>query len=246
MILFDTSSTSKVISDLFVPNPELLNNPPSNNTVSTKSGDFIRILFLDVDGVLNSHKTQIVYGGTPFPGFDSNNGYVDHAECTDLMAAELVNKVCASTGAVIVVSSSWRIGSTLSQLKTMMETLSINPDLIIGKTPALSGKRGFEIANFLERVGTEAGRKSLVDHGHLSEDVIFNKNAFVQSYAILDDDSDMLETQKDNFVQTTFMEGLTCALTIDVGQILSQDDAFYLNRLIGIPSAGAEWENRLK
>jgi hypothetical protein len=213
--------------------------PPSN-----PAGDIqpIRLLFLDIDGVLNSHKTQVIYGTIAFPGSDSSNGYVDNAHATDRLAAELVNKLCEATGAYIVVSSSWRVGSTLAQVRIMLETLGVNPKYILGKTDTMNGHRGGQIARFKSAISSPDGLKWLKKCELVDEDLVLAEKVYVESYAIVDDDSDMREDQKPYFVNTTFMDGLTCALAVELGKILSNDETFHINALAGKPSAGAAGE----
>lgn len=227
-------------SDIYSSTGALNLTPPP----SSPAGDVqpIRLLFLDVDGVLNSHKTQVIYGTIAFPGSDSSTGYVDYAHATDRLAAELVNKLCESTGAYIVVSSSWRVGSTLAQVRTMLETLGVNPKYILGKTDTIGGRRGDQIERFAKAITTWDGLQWLKKCELVDQDLELAEKVYLESYAIVDDDSDMNENQKSCFVQTTFMDGLTCALAIELGKILSNDETFYLNALSGKPSAGAAGE----
>lgn len=214
--------------------------PPPSNPV----GDIqpIRLLFLDVDGVLNSHKTQVIYGTIAFPGSDSSTGYVDDRHATDRLAAGLVNKLCEATGAHIVVSSSWRVGSTLEQVRIMLETLGVNPKYILGKTDTIGGRRGDQIDRFVKAITTQDGLQWLKRCELVDQNLGLAEKVYLESYAIVDDDSDMSESQKQCFVQTTFMDGLTCALAIELGKILSNDETFYLNALSGKPPAGAAGE----
>lgn len=214
--------------------------PPAPPTV----GDIqpIRLLFLDVDGVLNSHKTQVVYGATPDVGYDSEKGYVENAFATDRMAAELINKVCEMTGTYIVLSSAWRVGSTLAQVRIMLETLGINPKYVIGMTDTLNAHRGNQVERFVKCIATLDGRNWLKKCGLVDEDLELAEKVYVESYAIIDDEDKFNENQKPCFVQTTFMEGLTLTLAIELGKILSNDETFYLNALKGLPSFGAAGE----
>ncbi len=236
---------SKTLSDLFVPNPDLLINTPIIRNAKTGELSKISLLFLDVDGVLNGHYSQIVYKTLPFP--DSGNsvdGYVIDAHATDITAAKLINQVCEVTGALIVISSAWRVGFDMETLRTMMGTLGINKDLIIGKTDTMhtgDKARGEQIDRFLKGIVTKEGRDTLYKHGHLGEWVKFEDQVTVSTYAIVDDDGDMLESQLGNFVQTTFMDGLCCSHAIELGKILSNDETFYLERLGGGPKRGPLW-----
>jgi hypothetical protein len=60
-----------------------------------------KILFLDVDGVLNSDRNIAAYNRWPWPGKDSE-------EELDPIAIGMIRRVCDLTGAEIIFSSTWR------------------------------------------------------------------------------------------------------------------------------------------
>jgi hypothetical protein len=140
-----------------------------------------KVLFLDIDGVLNSQKTCEAFGSPlkgGFPhGFDADNmALFDHA------AIALIRKLCEKTDASIVLSSSWRIIHSVHECANGLDLP------IFDRTPSLNwhGRvRGDEIATWL------------------------TEHPEVTRYAIVDDDSDMLDWQKSRFVQTNYQEGLT-------------------------------------
>lgn len=241
--LSETDIKSKIDS-LFIPNPALLGALPPNGTPPPESGEKINFLFLDVDGVLNSHKIQILKRNLAFPNPDSTNKeYVHNKDCTDIMAAGLINKLCEATNSLIILSSSWRIGTGLDIIRPMLAELGIKPELVIGKTDTLVGERGDQITRFWACLKTDIGRDYLIKNELLMADVHLEDTS-IGTYAIIDDDSDEVvdRDHKSHFIKTTFMDGLTCALTIEAGKVLSQDPDFYLNRLGGSPSAGHTWE----
>lgn len=127
----------------------------------------MKILFLDVDGVLNTYKTGGLYTLTK----------------TKL---KLLQEIVLKTDCKIVLSSTWRKDDYA--FRKLIKTLSYRGMQIYGKTPVLHNvPRGVEIAAWLEA----------------------NAHERVQRYAILDDDSDMLESQLRNFFQTDGDYGLT-------------------------------------
>ncbi|WP_036054370.1 HAD domain-containing protein [Burkholderia gladioli] len=134
-----------------------------------------KILFLDIDGVLNSHRT--VYAADGFPhGFE---GADKHR--FDWVAVGLIRKICEQEEVSIVLSSSWRIIHTV-------HTCANGLDLpIFDRTESLAGNRGTEIQEWLDR------------------------HPDVEQWAIVDDNSDMLESQRDHFVQTNHEDGLSYA-----------------------------------
>lgn len=131
-----------------------------------------RILFLDVDGVLNHLAcwTEMKMGATP----------VD-PECVARL-----DRIVEATGAMIVLSSSWRGPGGLEEVLEEAGALK-HRHPTDWRTPRLHGEdyrgRGSEIADWLSR------------------------HPEVSIYAIVDDDSDMLPEQKKFFVQTDFHTG---------------------------------------
>lgn len=145
----------------------------------------MKVIFLDIDGVLNSYRTAIAFGGMPFD-------VRAHRHKFDEVAVRLIGGIAEAAGATIVLSSSWR---------NDVDWARIGPALglkIEDRTPSLLGPRGKEIAAWL-----------------------FN-HPEVDSYAIVDDDGDMLPEQMPFFVHTNMHNGLTW------------DDASKLAELLGI------------
>jgi len=92
-------------------------------------------------------------------------------------AIGFLNLLVKETGAKVVVSSTWRLGETVETLSKWLNNSGFEGE-VIGKTPRMDDYcRGDEIAEYMLRL----------------EDV--------KSYVILDDDSDMLKSQMDNFVK---------------------------------------------
>lgn len=122
----------------------------------------MKVIFLDIDGVLN------VIG----QGWDEY-GQLFHPHLEDNLR-EVINK----TSAKIVVSSTWRM-SGLDIMKEMWEKRNL-PGEVIDITPNLKrGIRGEEIEQWLQG----------------------NKN--ITNYCIIDDNDDILESQRNNFVLTS-------------------------------------------
>lgn len=102
--------------------------------------------------------------------------------------------------AKIVVSSTWRMHDNWkSRILTALRIADqhgITQDDIIGKTPVLNSTRGAEINFWLEN--------------HTDEEVDF---------IILDDDSDMLESQMSRFIKCDINEGLGVAQWNEIAKI---------------------------
>ena len=100
---------------------------------------------------------------------------------------EVLNEVIRRTQAKIVISSSWRHGWSLDEIKEALVRSSFQfPELIIGITPRHGDYRcrGREIKEWIEANGP------------------------IQHFVILDDDSDMAPIRR-HLVQTSFETGLT-------------------------------------
>lgn len=97
----------------------------------------MKILFLDIDGVLNSTRSCVGLGYIPHDVKPKDLPYFDQ------VALGLVRNLCTETGAQIFLSSSWRI---LHDVKHLGVALDIP---IIDKTPVLNTIRGKEIAAWL-------------------------------------------------------------------------------------------------
>jgi len=139
----------------------------------------VRILFLDIDGVLNSHAFVHRAGWHPPLGSDRDLYIIDP------VAVALLNGVLEETGAVVVITSSWRSTYPQEALHSMLQQRGFTGQ-VVGTTPELPGRRrSREIAQWL------------VDH------------ADVEAFAIVDDDEDAGAGHPHRFVRTTYQVGLT-------------------------------------
>lgn len=139
----------------------------------------MKLLFLDIDGVLNS-----------------KNSFLEKRGQVDSQCVSFLNKITDETDAKIVISSSWRFIYDFETLKDILKVKNNISGRIIGITPILdeyfSGEnpipRGIEIEEFLKKIRT-------------SQDI--------ESYVILDDMFEILYTQKKNFFHINDEVGLT-------------------------------------
>ena len=108
------------------------------------------ILFLDIDGVLNSLGSVLALG--------------DPSHHLDPVSVGLMARLCQETDAKIVVSSTWRIGRTVEMLKNELDKLGAHKvaDRIIDRTKDFRAIRGKQIAQWIEDNAFE-GRYVIVD-----------------------------------------------------------------------------------
>lgn len=95
----------------------------------------MKVLFLDIDGVLNSTRSAIAFDGySSFHNFDK----------FDDVAVGLIRKICEETNTKIILSSTWRLSKDWKKLKNLLNLP------IIDRTPRkLSSIRGEEISMWL-------------------------------------------------------------------------------------------------
>ena len=103
----------------------------------------MKVIFLDIDGVLNSDE------------------YVDRVKKTDIQGIErdidiekvkLLKRAIDETGAKVVLSSTWRYTKNARYLKELLANYGIRLD----STPYIQDKRGLEIKKWLsENQGVE-------------------------------------------------------------------------------------------
>lgn len=140
----------------------------------------MKVLFLDIDGVLNSHdfwKRCKELGVVP-------------DDKVDPLAVERLNRLTDETGAKIVVSSTWRLpyvwSKKLYSLIGRLQKLGITGE-IVGMTPdhCKAYGRGGEIQDWMDNCQTQ-----------------------IDSFVILDDDDNDMDHLMDYLVQTKMTDGL--------------------------------------
>lgn len=124
----------------------------------------MKIMFLDFDGVLNSHQYMV----SPR---NKNKGLIG----LDPENVQVLNKVFQNEPDLkIVVSSAWRIGRNIWTLRDILsEAGFLYPERVIDKTPNSSSKgsdRGYEIYDWMDK---------------------FPVNDEITAYVIVDDSCDM-------------------------------------------------------
>lgn len=143
----------------------------------------MKIIFLDVDGVLNHSKT---------PDWRDGSIHVLDMECVNQL-----RRVLDTTGAKIVVSSTWRFSP--EGMRAVLDALPKNA--VIGKTPFssrnLNAPRKLEILDWMDKVWPLTWGASFEVITHV---------------AVIDDDNDA-DLEDGSFFKTKFEEsGLTAEI----------------------------------
>ena len=140
----------------------------------------MKVIFLDVDGVLNSKKSMLrnYYAGVHVRGIGE-----DRTDWPDTIMVERVNNIIKETDAEIVLSSAWRhVG--INKMQEYFRAWGICKS-IIDFTPKLYVKRGIEILQWLSN---ESGKSA-------------------EQCCIIDDDSDMLNLMP-LLIKTNYIVGI--------------------------------------
>lgn len=150
-----------------------------------------KVIFLDVDGVLNSDETG--FGG--FFGIEKVL-VKDDVKWGDVLV-DRIRTIVKETGANIVISSTWRRHFDIPKFGEMFGLYDWPDVPIIDMTPKLHQGRGVEVNAWLQ--------KNPVDR-----------------YVIIDDVDQFLPDQKEFFIQTSIMTGITQEDTIQAIKILNK------------------------
>ncbi|KAF4661276.1 hypothetical protein FOZ61_003392 [Perkinsus olseni] len=160
-----------------------------------------RVIFLDVDGVLH-----------PFPlDFATAQGS-DTTECLQASCMQQLQRIILSTGACIVLSSSWRFfPSTRQRLQDSLASYGIPP--------------------FQQWIAADAERDVKDRMDLIMEFVEGNPETVSGGWVVIDDadlaaghDSLIAEVFKQHYVKTNPMVGLTKELADKAIAVLQQDD----------------------
>lgn len=128
----------------------------------------MKVLFLDLDGVLNSMRTVVAHGCFP------HTLELHEKKMWDWTGVQLIRKLCQDTGAKIVVSSSWRQNYTHTEIGNYFGLVCI------GSTPnrGFFGSRGDEIQAWLALRPEVTNYAILDDNGGMLES---QRDHFVQT-----------------------------------------------------------------
>jgi hypothetical protein len=147
----------------------------------------VRIVFLDFDGVLNTIDDPC------WSQADAGN-----EGCLDPEKVRLVTDLVRRTGALVVLSTSWRLGFAQEELEEMLRRRGFEGGFA-GITPREGATRGEEIQAWLR------------DHG-----------GGVTHWVVLDDATQGMEWLGARHVRTTLEEGLTAVHVEEAARLLRE------------------------
>ena len=154
----------------------------------------MKVVFLDFDGVLNSHEFFVELSAKP----EAEQGDLV-TTLSPVCTANLVKLLEIEPELQIVISSTWRHAFELSWLKDKLASHGVDPKRIIGITPRrFSSTRGEEIGMWL------------ADHQE------------VEHFVILDDDKFDIVRLRKWLVQTDEQVGLTTKDIAKVVKVLKR------------------------
>lgn len=170
----------------------------------------MKIIFLDIDGVLNSRRSMFAKAGQPT---DNSTAHLSlkliatrQAKLIDPVAIAMLNRLTDAVPSIkLVISSTHRFVAftagkfTLSHLQDYVALLGITGE-VIGATPRHDddAPRGEEIAAWLKT----------------------NSHLTIDRYVVLDDDDDIGELPQANWVLVDGEVGLTMSDVLAVQQVL--------------------------
>lgn len=152
----------------------------------------MKVIFLDIDGVLNSSGTFIYESGLRRKNRKDKFPYKLSEHMNDVLCSNFNEILKRYPHVKIVISSSWRNLRTMDFIKARLEYHGVDSSRIIGKTPYYPGlPRGLEIEDWLKEY------------------------PFVTKFVIIDDNSDMANL-KEHLVQTKTEDGLVLSKAQEV------------------------------
>ena len=165
----------------------------------------MRVVFLDVDGVLNSEAyvrkleerhRALGHEDPARPKRETTCDCFKLYHQIDRDAVARVNRLIAATASKIVISSTWRKRFDPLEMQSMLREHGLVADVIGATTDGHKDPEMVEVHGHLERIY----------RGH-EIDLWLRNHPEIERFVILDDDSDMV-MHKNRLVQTDCEEGL--------------------------------------
>ena len=163
----------------------------------------VNYIFLDIDGVLNSEEhvirtNKFILSSWVKHGIDAGEDY-NPWFCEE--SVKTLRAIQEAYNFKIVISSTWRYHLTVADFIKVFKTYYDwdTTGIIIGKTDTESGIRGLQIKRWLDTYGK-----------------------YPYNYLIIDDSSDMLDSQMKNFLHVNLLNGLIEIHIDDVKRIMDE------------------------
>lgn len=184
----------------------------------------MKIIVLDIDGVLNSHKflydeggferQKKIENGRQYKALDPE--YKWYKAMLDPNAVRCLQTVIQITGAKVVISSSWRLGMELQTLIDIFKSYGNDPAPIeiIGRTPCCHSdfeyEENFSDANYRDIEDSNNNRRYDERAQEIQLWLDRNKKKLgIKEYVVIDDSADAGEgPHKDRFVKTKWETGM--------------------------------------
>lgn len=150
----------------------------------------MKIVFLDIDGVINTRRTTLRASHVFYTPLADMNKFAE-MEPFDRFCIERINKITDATRAKIVISSSWRYlfkeEEEWPYFTKFLKVVGLTGE-VIGRTPI--GKE------YVNEMSVED-----IERGHEIQMWLDKHKGKIESFVILDDNSDMAHL-KERLVQT--------------------------------------------
>ena len=168
----------------------------------------MKVLFLDIDGVLNSDRSFTAYKLNAALNVEPNEQVYN---CIDPIAVNLLNLVLRHDVKVVISSTHRKFHPELPALRSYISELGVRGD-VIGATPDLW--KSTQVGDWVSR-------------GHEIDTWISEHGKDFTHFAILDDDEDMLVHQLPFFVQTDGRVGLNVLNVLKLQKLLDLPDPLW-------------------
>ena len=177
----------------------------------------MRVLFLDIDGVMNSQASAIYWNRK---GLDNGGFSKRHGAFCPIAVSNLTYLLEEVPDLKIVVSSTWRLGETTESMREILKELAgVDPERVIGLTPSMRDF-GLESAPEERKEFLRYWLKKYSYNRGLEISWYLLQHPEVTHFVILDDDSDM-GALLPFLCKTNFRDGLTQQKTLEIMQRLS-------------------------
>jgi hypothetical protein len=169
----------------------------------------MKIIFLDIDGVLNPIHYMTAIGKMWKASFEEIKSHDEFGQFFFYQNCDALKKIVDETGAKIVISSTWRM-SGLEEMRRLWKNRNLSGE-IIGITPTEQEVVKCGEAEFYDMVCRGMEISHWIKH-----------NNFTGNYVIIDDTPDMLKNQEPFFIKTNEYVGLTNKDAIKAISILNK------------------------